>query len=131
MSVRGIRGATTVSENSQESILAGTRELLLNLRDANNFKTEDIVSIFFSMTSDLNAAFPAEAARQLGWNKVPLFGMQEADVKDSLPKCIRVLIHINSGKSQTEIVHCYLRGAEVLRKDLVNKNLSVKENRLS
>jgi chorismate mutase len=131
LSVRGIRGATTVSENSQESILAGTRELLLNLRDANNFKTEDIVSIFFSMTSDLNAAFPAEAARQLGWNKVPLFGMQESDVKDSLPKCIRVLIHFNCGKSQTEIVHCYLRGAEVLRKDLVNKNLSGKENRLS
>jgi chorismate mutase len=131
LSVRGIRGATTVNENNRESILAGTRELLLTLRNANSFKTEDIVSIFFSMTSDLNAAFPAEATRQLGWNEVPLFGMQEADVIHSLPKCIRVLIHINCGKSQTEIVHCYLREAEVLRKDLVNKNLSVKENRLS
>jgi len=131
LSVKGIRGATTVSENSRESILAGTRELLLTLRDANNFKTENIVSIFFSITSDLNAAFPAEAARQLGWDEVPLFGMQEANVIHSLPKCIRVLIHFNCEKSQAEILHCYLKGAEVLRKDLVNGTSNVKENRLT
>jgi len=104
--------------NSRESILAGTRELLLTLLDANNFKTEDIVSIFFSITSDLNAAFPAEAARQLGWNKVPLFGMQEANVIKGLKKCIRILIQINSKKPQVEFQYCYLHKAEMLRKDL-------------
>lgn len=118
MSVRGIRGATTVSENNRESILAGTRELLFTMQDANNFKTEDIVSIFFSMTSDLNAAFPAEAARQLGWNEVPLFGMQEADVINSLKKCIRILIQLNCNKSQVDVQHCYLHKAKILRKDL-------------
>jgi chorismate mutase len=118
LAVRGIRGATTVSENSRESILSGTRELLLALRDANNFKTEDIVSIFFSMTSDLNTAFPAEAARQLGWNKVPLFGMQESEIEGGLEKCIRILIQINSSQRQEEIKYCYLHEAKMLRKDI-------------
>jgi chorismate mutase len=120
MTVRGLRGATTVEANSRESILAGSKELLLSLQKANHFNTEDIVSIFFSMTSDLNAAFPAEAARQLGWNKVPLFGMQESDVEGGLGKCIRILIQINSNKIQDEIQHCYLRKAERLRRDLVD-----------
>jgi chorismate mutase len=118
LSVRGIRGATTVSENSRESILEGTRELLLTMQDTNNVNTHDIVSIFFSMTSDLNTAFPAEAARQLGWNKVPLFGMQEANVIKSLKKCIRVLIQLNSNKSQSDFRHCYLNDAKILRNDL-------------
>ena len=118
MPVRGIRGATTVSKNNKESILSGTRELLLTLQSANRFDTKDIVSIFFSMTPDLNAAFPAAAARELGWDQVPLFGMQEIGVPESLEKCIRVLIHLNCQKSQIELQHCYLRGAEILRKDL-------------
>jgi len=83
---------------------------------------------FFSATPDLNAAFPAQAARELGWNKVPLFDMQEIDVPGSLPKCIRILIQINCQKSQTEIEHCYLRGAEILRKDLVKEILNLKES---
>jgi len=118
LSVRGIRGATTVSKNDRESILACTRELLLALQSANNLKTEDIVSVFFSMTPDLNASFPAEAARQLGWNKVPLFGMQECDIEGSLEKCIRILIQINSHQSQEEMQCCYLHEASKLRKDL-------------
>jgi len=118
MTVRGIRGATTVDENSKESILSRSKELLLSLQKANHFNTEDIVSIFFSMTFDLNAAFPAEAARQLGWNKVPLFGMQESDVTGGLEKCIRILIQINSNKIQDEIRHCYLHEAKKLRRDL-------------
>ena len=122
MPVRGIRGATTVEENSRDSILAGTRELLIALQDANNFEPKDIVCIFFSITSDLDAAFPAEAARQLGWNEVPLFGMQEADVIKSLKKCIRVLVQLNSGKSQTDFQHCYLNNAKTLRKDLTYKD---------
>ncbi len=120
MTVRGIRGATTVDANSKESIISRSKELLLLLQKANHFNTEDIVSIFFSMTSDLNAAFPAEAARQLGWNKVPLFGMQESDVEGGLGKCIRILIQINSNKIQDEIRHCYLHEAKRLRRDLVD-----------
>lgn len=120
MTIRGIRGATTVEANSKESIFTRSKELLLSLQKANHFNTEDIVSIFFSMTSDLNAAFPAEAARQLGWNKVPLFGMQESDVEGGLGKCIRILIQINSNKIQDEIRHCYLHKAKRLRRDLAD-----------
>jgi len=82
----------------------------------------------FSATSDLNAVFPAQAARELGWKQVPLFDMQEIDVPGSLPRCIRILIQINCQKSQTEIKHCYLKGAKILRKDLVKKTLNLKES---
>lgn len=118
MWVRGIRGAITVEENSKKHILTGTKELLLALQKENNFKPSDIVSIFFSVTPDLNAIFPATAARELGWDKVPLFDMQEIPVVGSLPKCIRILILINCAKSQEEIKHCYLKGALILRQDL-------------
>jgi len=127
MLVRGIRGAITVDSNNQEEIIKKTKELLVTIKKENDFKIEDIVSIFFSVTPDLNAAFPARAARELGWYKVPLFDMQEIEVPRSLPKCIRILIQINCQKSQTEIIHCYLRGAKILRKDLVKKTLNLKE----
>jgi len=127
MLVRGIRGAITVNSNTKEEIIEITKELLIALQRENNFKIEDIVSVFFSATPDLNAAFPAQAARELGWNRVPLFDMQEIEVPGSLPKCIRILIQINCRKSQTEIKHCYLRGAEILRKDLVKETLNLKE----
>jgi len=128
MLVRGIRGAITVNSNNKEEIIEITKELLITLKRVNNFKIEDIVSIFFSATSDLNAAFPAQAARELGWDKVPLFDMQEIEVPKSLPKCIRILIQINCQKNQTEIKHCYLRGAKILRKDLVKETLNLKES---
>ena len=128
MLVRGIRGAITVNSNTKEEIIEITKELLITLQRENNFKIEDIVSIFFSATPDLNAAFPARAARELGWEKVPLFDMQEIEVPKSLPKCIRILIQINCQKSQTEIKHCYLRGAKILRKDLVKETLNLKES---
>jgi len=128
MLVRGIRGATTVSKNNKESILAETRELLLVLQKVNAFETVDIVSVFFTMTSDLTAAFPAAAARQLGWNQVPLFDMQEIEVPNSLPKCIRILIQVNCQKSQQEIKHCYLKDAKILRKDLIEEALNLKES---
>ena len=119
MTVRGIRGAITVEVNSKESILEGTEELLLAMQKKNEFNTTDIVCIFFSMTPDLDAAFPAEAARQLGWRMVPLFDTQEIPVAGSLPQCIRILMLINSQKGQLEINHCYLREAQVLRADLM------------
>ena len=123
MLVRGIRGAIIVNSNTKEEIIEITKELLVALQRENNFKIEDIVSIFFNATPDLNAAFPAQAARELGWDRVPLFDMQEIDVPGSLPRCIRILIQINCSKSQQEIRHCYLRGAKILRKDLIKENL--------
>ncbi|HDP36422.1 MAG TPA: chorismate mutase [Candidatus Atribacteria bacterium] len=130
MLVRGIRGAITVNNNTKEEIIKFTKELLIALHKENDFKIEDIVSVFFSATPDLNAAFPAQAARELGWDKVPLFDMQEIDILGSLPQCIRVLIQINCSKNQTEIKHCYLRGAKTLRKDLVKETLNLKESEL-
>ena len=127
MLVRGIRGAITVNSNTKEEIIEITKELLVALQRENNFKIEDIVSIFFNATPDLNAAFPAQAARELGWDRVPLFDMQEIDVPGSLPRCIRILIQINCSKSQQEIRHCYLRGAKILRKDLVKETSDQKE----
>jgi len=124
MLVRGIRGAIIVNSNTKEEIIEITKELLVALQRENNFKIEDIVSIFFNATPDLNAAFPAQAARELGWDRVPLFDMQEIDVPGSLPRCIRILIQINCSKSQQEIRHCYLRGAKILRKDLIKENLN-------
>ena len=128
MLVRGIRGAITVNSNTKEEIIEITKELLIALQRENNFNIDDIVSIFFSATSDLNVAFPAQAARELGWDRVPLFDMQEIEVPGSLPRCIRILIQINCRKNQTEIKHCYLRGAEILRKDLVKETLNLKES---
>lgn len=128
MLVRGIRGAITADSNTKEEIIEKTKELLITLKKENDFKIEDIVSIFFSVTADLNVAFPARAARELGWDRVPLLDMQEIEVLGGLPKCIRVLIQINCQKSQTEIKYCYLRGAEILRKDLVKETLNLKES---
>jgi len=127
MLVRGIRGAITVNSNTKEEIIEITKELLVAIQGENNFKIEDIVSVFFSVTPDLNAAFPAQAARELGWNKVPLFDLQEIDVPGSLPRCIRILIQINCQKSQPEIKPCYLRGAKILRKDLIKETSDQKE----
>jgi chorismate mutase len=127
MLVRGIRGAITVDKNSKEEIIEKTKQLLTTLKKENDFKIEDIVSIFFSVTPDLNAAFPAQAARELNWNKVPLFDVQEIDVPGSLSRCIRILIHINCQKTQLEIKHCYLRGAKILRKDLIKETSDQKE----
>jgi len=130
MLVRGIRGAITVDSNNKEEIIKRTKELLIFLKKENDFKTEDIVSVFFSVTSDLNATFPAQAARELGWHRVPLFDMQEINVPGGLPRCIRILVQINCQKSQMEMKHCYLKGAEILRKDLINKILVQKEGEL-
>jgi chorismate mutase len=128
MLVRGIRGATTVDKNSKKEIIEKTKQLLTALKRENDFKIEDIVSVFFSVTPDLNTAFPAQAARELNWNKVPLFDMQEIDVPGSLSRCIRILIHINCQKTQSEIKHCYLRGAKILRKDLIKETSDQKED---
>lgn len=118
MGWRGVRGATTVTENTQSAILEATRELLAELVAANAMEAEAMASVIFTATPDLNAAYPAVAARELGWTQTPLLCMQEMAVPGSLPMCIRVLIHWNTDKVQGEIHHRYLRGARVLRPDL-------------
>jgi chorismate mutase len=115
MYCRGIRGATTVVHNNQAEILAATAELLLLMMSKNGLLVEDIASVIFTVTEDLDAVFPAQAARQIGWTEVALMCMREIPVPDSLGKCIRVLLHVNTTRSASEIQHVYLRGAVSLR----------------
>lgn len=118
MPVRGIRGATTVSENAREAIIEATRELLEVMVEANDISPEDIASAWFTTTPDLNAEFPAVAAREMGWTFVPLMCSHEMDVPGSLRMCVRILLHVNTEKRPHDIRHVYLRGARVLRPDL-------------
>jgi len=117
MVCRGVRGATTSTENTRESILARTRELLKEMRDANDILPQDICSVIFTTTSDLNAEYPAVAARELGWYDQALLCTHEMNVPDGLEKCIRVLIQWNTSKPIEEIQHVYINGAETLRPD--------------
>ena len=119
MPVRGIRGASSVTENTPAEILAATKELLqelVRLNDLTDFS--EIVSAVFTTTQDLNACFPAEAARTLGMNQVPLLCASEIAVPGALPRCIRILLHVNTERKQGEMVHVYLREAKKLRPDV-------------
>jgi chorismate mutase len=118
MRCRGVRGATTVESNSREEILKATRQLLALMVRQNGIDHGDVASAFFTTTPDLNAEFPALAARQLGWLDVALMCMHELDVPGSLPYCIRILLHWNTDKPLHEIVHVYIKGAARLRPDL-------------
>lgn len=115
--LQGIRGATTVSRNDPAEILGATDELLRAVIEANELEPDDIVSAFFTVTKDLDAAFPARAAEEFGWNIVALLHATEIPVAGSLPMCIRLLVHAYTSRSRAEIKHCYLRGATVLRPD--------------
>jgi chorismate mutase len=121
MYCRGIRGATTVEHNSREEILAATTELLQLLISRNELRAEDVASVIFTVTEDLNAEFPALAARYLGWTEVALICTREIPVPGSLGKCIRILLHVNTTRSAAEIQHVYIRGAVNLRPAL-NEN---------
>ena len=112
---RGIRGATSVAANTREDILAATQELLQKMIESNKVEKEAVACMLFTTTSDLDAEFPALAARQLGWTEVALLCCQEIKVPDSLPRCLRILILFNTEKKAEEIDHIYIRGAEVLR----------------
>ncbi len=119
MSVRGLRGASSVTANTSEEILAATRELLEALLRANDLTDfSEIVSAVFTTTPDLNACFPAEAARGLGMNQVPLLCASEIAVPTAMQRCIRVLLHVNTERKQSEMVHVYLRDAKKLRPDV-------------
>lgn len=118
---RGGRGATTVLENNKDLILSEVKVLLAEIVLQNHINLEDVAAVIFSSTADLTSTFPAVAARQLGWNNVPLFGTQEIDNPDSLQYCVRVLLLWNTDISQTEIKQVYLQQAVKLRPDLVGK----------
>jgi chorismate mutase len=114
---RGVRGATTVSSDDREEILRATRELLALMIHLNGIQKEDVASAIFTTTLDLNAAFPATAARQLGWLDVPLMCSHEIEVPGSLGMCIRALVHWNTHRPQDRVQHVYLREAQSLRPD--------------
>jgi chorismate mutase len=118
MPCRGVRGATTVAHNDREEILTATRQLLALMIRLNGIESSDVASAVFSTTRDLDAEFPALAARQLGWLDVPLMCGHEISVPGSLPLCIRVLLHWNTEKAQKQIEHVYVREANRLRPDL-------------
>ncbi|TWT88399.1 Chorismate mutase AroH [Pseudobythopirellula maris] len=115
---RGVRGATTVDSNDREEILGATRQLLALMIRRNSIDRADLASAIFTVTKDLDAEFPALAARQLGWADVPLICGYEISVPGSLPLCIRVLLHWNTDKRADQIQHIYARQAERLRPDL-------------
>ncbi len=117
---RGLRGATTVRHNDRDEILEATRELLSMLVRVNNIDIADIASVYLTTTKDLDATYPAFAARQLGWFDLALLCGHEMEVPEGLPLCIRVMIHWNTTKSPSELGHVYLREAKSLRVDLDN-----------
>ena len=115
---RGLRGATTVKENTRDAILDATHELLNHLLNSNDLNKNDIAATFFPTTSDVNAEFPAVAAREMGWTHVPLLNSHEMNVPGMLPMCIRVLVLVNTEKQPEEMNHSYLRDASHLRPDI-------------
>ena len=119
MTLRGIRGAITVAADQSDQVVAATQELLTAILQANpGLHTQDVASAFFTVTDDIRSVHPALAARQIGWELVPMMCAREIPVPGSLPLCIRVLIHWNTDRAQSEVHHVYLREAIRLRPDL-------------
>jgi chorismate mutase len=118
MGVRGIRGAINVEANNREEISVATQRLLRDMVAANQIQHDQIISIFFTMTTDLNAAFPAAAARALGWTDIPLLDAQEMEVPGGMARVIRVLMHVETHRTLAQIQHVYLDAAAALRPDI-------------
>ena len=116
--VRAIRGATQVDADDATQILGRTRELLAAILAENALTSDAVVDVIFTATCDLRSRTPAEAARALGWTDVPLLCVQEMDVDHALPRCIRVLMHVQTDTARTGLTHVYLHGARALRPDL-------------
>lgn len=121
MLVRGFRGATTVDANTREEILDATSELLQALLQANDIQHDHVASIIFTTTPDINAEFPAVAARNLGWTDIALMCGHEMSVPGSLQRCVRILMHVNTELAVDQVKHIYLRGAMALRPDLAGE----------
>ncbi|WP_313756487.1 chorismate mutase [Tissierella sp.] len=120
MNIVTIRGAITVPENSVSSILDSTRELLVEIEKENNINRDKVISVIFSCTNDLDKAYPAKAARELGYTNVGLMCFNEMYVEGSLDRCIRLMVFYNSIINQKDVKHIYLRDAKILRPDLPN-----------
>ncbi len=118
MSTKGLRGATTLEEDSRDEIIVKTKELLGAMIERNEIDKEDLVTIIFTATSDVHGAFPAAAAREMGFGDVPLICAQELEIADSTPLCVRILALIDTDKKRSELRHIYLHGAKGLRDDL-------------
>ena len=132
MPIRGVRGAITVCDNQPQAILDATQELLVAILEANpDLHSEDLASAFFTLTEDLDAAYPAEAARGMGWTQVPMLCSREIPVPGSLPGCIRVLLHWNTELPQSAIQHLYVGDAARLRPDLSPQTLSIIKEKTS
>ena len=112
---RGIRGATIAEANTAQAIHSASGDLLSKLVEANKIEERDVAAVYFTTTPDLNAAFPAAAARKMGWNNTALMGSTEVDVPGSLAGCIRVLILVNTDLEADQLVNVYLNGTNVLR----------------
>lgn len=120
--MRGFRGATTISQNTEQDIMDETRQLVLEMVQQNNIEPSNISHVFFTVTDDINAAFPAKVARELpGWSHVPVMCMREIDVPNSLEKCIRVMLLAKTDLAQKEVIHIFLNDAVKLRPDLINE----------
>jgi chorismate mutase len=118
MTVRAIRGAIRVAEDSKDTILDATERLVRSVIERNELETEQLVSIFFTATEDISSVFPAEAARRMGLTSVPLLCAREIGVRGAMPLVIRVLVHCNAERTLAEVEHVYLDGADALRDDL-------------
>jgi chorismate mutase len=118
MSVRAIRGATQVEVNTAEAITAATQELILEILAVNSLAPDDVISVLFTSSPDLNSAFPAAAARSVGFENTPLICSVEIDVPGALPRTIRVMAHVETDLSKNEVAHIYLHGAKALRRDI-------------
>jgi chorismate mutase len=119
--VRALRGATTVESDAPDAVRAATRALLAELASRNGIAPADIISAIFTVTADLRSEFPARAARELGWDDVPLLCTVEIPVPGALARCVRVLLHVESPRPRAELVHVYLGGARTLRPDLLRE----------
>jgi chorismate mutase len=116
--VRAIRGATQLEANTASAMETATKELLIEILAANELAPEDLISVFLTVTPDLNAAFPAAFAREVGFQAVPLLCAVEIDVPGALPRVLRVMIHCNTARNSDQISHIYLHGAKALRRDI-------------
>ena len=118
MSVRAVRGATQLEDDTREQMLDRVAELVLEVMDANGLAVDDFISVVFTATGDLHAEFPAYAARQLGFGEVPLLCARELEIETSMPRVVRMLAHIETDLPRADITHVYLHGAAALRRDL-------------
>src|ERR1700691_1095833 len=116
-SLRAVRGATTVEEDTPEAVTERVVALLGEILERNGLEEDDIVSILFTATEDIVSIFPATAARNMGLGAVPLICARELAVVGSVPRCIRVMLHVTTGRPRDEIIHVYLEGAQGLRDD--------------